>query len=180
GLADLGRFVAERAGGSFTALIEAADSSAAALADRLVELAQYRDCAEHDGREVWLAKRAQITAADLHDAFGGAGLGRFHDLARLTMFADNLVPHVLALDGVLAVDPELRAAITREELLPAGGRAEVELRAAAVHAVERLTIEPALRAGNTTAMQLDQLLWRRGGGARYKATPRHRTRCTFY
>ena len=36
-----------------------------------------------------------------------------HDLARLTLFADNLVPHVLRLDGVLAFDADAgRAAST--------------------------------------------------------------------
>ena len=37
----------------------------------------------------------------------------FTDFDRLTMFADNLVPHVLRLDGVLRFDPELVARIER-------------------------------------------------------------------
>ncbi len=36
-------------------------------------------------------KRAQIVASDL----ALAGVARFADLDRLTIFADNLVPHVL-------------------------------------------------------------------------------------
>ena len=43
-------------------------------------------------------KRAQIAANDLHLA----GVVDFADIDRLTIFADNLVPHVLRLDGVLA------------------------------------------------------------------------------
>src|SRR6185312_6290787 len=42
-------------------------------------------------------KRAQIVAADL----ALAGLAEFDDLDRLTIFADNLVPHVLRCEGVL-------------------------------------------------------------------------------
>ena len=42
-------------------------------------------------------KRAQIAAADLCRA----GVAEFADLGELTMFADNLVPHVLRLDGIL-------------------------------------------------------------------------------
>ena len=45
-------------------------------------------------------KRAQIVAADL----ALAGVARFRDLDRLTIFADNLVPHVLRCDGVLVYD----------------------------------------------------------------------------
>ena len=42
----------------------------------------------------------------------------FADLDRLTMFADNLVPHVLRLDGVLALRPRSSLArIEREELI---------------------------------------------------------------
>ena len=46
-------------------------------------------------------KRAQLTAADLSLAFDGKGLGSFEDLDQLTIFADNLVPHVLRVDKVL-------------------------------------------------------------------------------
>jgi hypothetical protein len=31
-----------------------------------------------------------------------------------------------------------------------------------------------------TAAELDQLLWHRGQGRDYKASPRHRSRCTAY
>ena len=45
-------------------------------------------------------KRAQITPNDL----ALAGVAEFGDLDRLTIFADNLVPHVLRVDGVLRYD----------------------------------------------------------------------------
>ena len=53
---------------------------------------------------------------------------------------------------------------------------EVEIRACALHAVELL-----VRAhGTTTATAVDNALWNRGAGARYKAQPRHRARTTAY
>src|SRR3954468_22639455 len=52
-------------------------------------------------------KRAQITGSDL----ALAGVADFHDIDRLTIFADNLVPHVLRCDGVLVYDPRLAAHI---------------------------------------------------------------------
>ena len=92
------------------------------------------------------------------------------------MFADNLVPHVLRLDGVLDFDPELVARIDREELIAHGSREEIEIRACAVHAVEAIVIaRPGSRAAD-----VDQTLWERGGGRAYKARPRHRSRCTAY
>jgi Queuosine salvage protein len=167
----IGRF------GSALDLVAAADRSA----DRLVELLawehkMYRDAWEHDGHPVPLFKRAQITAADLHLAFGGEGPGRFDDLDRLTMFADNLVPHVLRLAGVLRYDDGLLARIEAGELLAPGSAEEVEIRAVAVHAVEQVVAA----LPEATASQVDMALWHRGGRAEAKAHPRHRTRTTAY
>ncbi len=111
-------------------------------------------------------KRAQIAAAAL------ATTG----IERLTMFADNLVPHVLKLDGILAFDPVLDARIDRGELLEHGSVEEVEIRACAVHAVELLVAAH----GATTAAELDHELWSRGSQPHYKSRPRHRARTTAY
>jgi hypothetical protein len=115
-------------------------------------------------------KRAQIVPNDL----ALAGVAEFDDLDRLTIFADNLVPHVLRVDGVLRFEPELADRIDRGELLPPGGPEE-EIRACAVHACEliagRLGVPPRI---------LDTWLWNRGQEPRYKAVPRHRTRTVFY
>jgi hypothetical protein len=115
-------------------------------------------------------KRAQIAAADL----ALAGVASFGDLHRLTIFADNLVPHVLRCDGVLTYDEALAAHIDRGELLPAG-RAEREIRACAVHAGDQV----AARLG-IPARELDARLWHRGQAPEYKARPRHRHRTVFY
>jgi hypothetical protein len=141
----------------------------------------YRDVSEHEGERIPLFKRAQITAVDLALAFGGEGPGRFDDLDRLTMFADNLVPHVLRLAGVLRYDDALLARIEAEELLQHGSTEEVEIRAVAVHAVEEVVA--ALHAqgvSDATAGQVDMALWHRGGRPEAKAHPRHRTRTTAY
>jgi hypothetical protein len=115
-------------------------------------------------------KRAQITAHDL----AIAGLADFPDLDRLTIFADNLVPHVLRCDGVLRYSDELAAHIDAGELLPLGGP-ETEIRGLAVHAVEQLAA-----ATGVPARKLDVWLWHRGQDPAIKARPRHRTRCVFY
>ncbi|MCU1376661.1 MAG: hypothetical protein JWO68_3947 [Actinomycetia bacterium] len=172
----LGRLLLERYDGEAVHLVEAAGGSAAALVELLRQAPHFDDRRTWRGLDVPFYKRAQITAADLDAALGGAGPGRFDDLDRLTIFADNLVPHVLRVDGVLVLDPELEASIDAGELVPEGSEAEVELRAGAVDAVERLV---ALLPGQTSA-RLDTVLWNRGAGATYKARPRHRTRTVAY
>jgi hypothetical protein len=116
-------------------------------------------------------KRAQITANDL----ALAGVAAFVDVDRLTVFADNLLPHVLRLDGMLVYDPELAARIDAGERLPAGSEMERELRACAVQAGELL----ATRWGVAPRV-LDNWLWNRGQGPPYDASPPHRTRTVFY
>jgi hypothetical protein len=171
-LRELGAHVEAAHGGSFLALAQSGNGSAEALAERLGALPCWRDVSTYAGRPVPFYKRAQLAAADLHLQ----GLAPAADLPVLTLFADNLVPHVLRLDGVLAFDDALVDRIEREQLLEHGSPEEVEIRACAVHAVELLV---AAHEG-TTATAVDNALWHRGGGPRYKARPRHRARATAY
>lgn len=171
-LNDLGRHVADDYGGRFVAVVDDAGSSAVALVERLAGWDSFADISRYDDKIVPFLKRAQITAADL----ARAGVAAFRDLDRLTMFADNLVPHVLRIDGLLSYDPALLERIERGELIEHGSRQEIEIRACAVHAVELIAAE---RRGATEA-DIDFVLWHRGQEPRYKASPRHRSRCTAY
>jgi hypothetical protein len=149
--------------GDALGLVEAARGSAQRLAGTLAaECALFADHGFY--------KRAQIAANDL----ALAGIATFGDLDDLTIFADNLVPHVLRCDGVLVYDDALAAHIDSGELLPAGPE-EREIRACAVHACELL----AQRTGVPPRV-LDVWLWNRGQAPEYKARPRHRTRTVYY
>jgi hypothetical protein len=179
-LNDLGEFLLKRFDGDPTGPIVAANRSAARLAEILIEMPLYRDVSHYAGFEVPFYKRAQLTSADLAAVFKGEGYGAFADLDQLTIFADNLVPHVLRREGVLVYAPELAARIGAGELLEAGSPEEVEIRAAAVHAVE-CCISLMRNAGvKMTARQLDMALWTRGQLPSMKAHPRHRARTTNY
>jgi hypothetical protein len=156
-LRDLGAFLGERGP------LDIVGPSAEQLAEELADGMPFFD-------DRGFHKRAQIVPNDL----ALAGLATFDDLDRLTIFADNLVPHVLRVDGVLRYAPSLAERIDRAELLPPGEE-ESEIRACAVHAcelvAERLGVPPRV---------LDTWLWNRGQEPRYKARPRHRTRTTAY
>lgn len=160
--------------------IAAANGSAARLVALAAEMPLYQDVAPYRDYEVPFYKRGQILVADLAIAFAGEGPGAFHDLERLTLFADNLVPHVLRVDGVLDYDADLLARIERGELIPAGSPEEVEIRALAVHAVERIADTLQASGIETSPRRLDYLLWNRGSGEIYKTLPRHRTRTVYY
>jgi hypothetical protein len=159
-LNQLGSFMGER---SALEVVAAADGSAELLAEQLVVGMPMFD-------DPGFYKRAQIVSSDL----SLAGIAEFDDLDQLTIFADNLVPHVLRLDGVLRYEPSLAARIDAGELL-APGYEEREIRACAVHACELIAPQMAV-----APRILDTWLWNRGQEARYKAAPRHRTRTTAY
>jgi hypothetical protein len=168
-LADLGRHIAADYGGRFEAVV---GRSALATVETLASWHCFEDVSTYDNLSLPFLKRAQIAAADLERA----NIATFDDLDRLTMFADNLVPHVLRLDGILTFDTRLVERIERHELIEHGSPEEVEIRACAVHAVELIVSQrPEARA-----CEIDQLLWQRGQEPRYKAVPRHRSRSTAY
>ena len=159
-LRDLGRFLGERGA---LELVEEARGSAAELARMLAG-----GMALYDDRGFY--KRAQIVPSNL----ALAGVAAFSDLDRLTIFADNLVPHVLRHHGVLVYEERLAAHIDAGRLLRLGAQ-EHEIRACAVHActllAERLRLsEP----------ELDHRLWTLGQSPQIKARPRHRCRCVYY
>jgi hypothetical protein len=125
-------------------------------------------------------KRAQITVQDLSVVFEGQGPGRFEDRAELTMFPDNLVPHVLRVDGVLRFSENVLARIDAVDDIPVGSPEEIEIRACGLHAVELLRAELGENGTEITSGDLDNVLWNLGAQPRYKAVTRHRSRCVFY
>lgn len=171
-LNDLGAHIADDHAGRFMGPVEAAGGSAVALVERLAGWACFADESPYAGRTVPLYKRAQVAASDL----ALAGVAEFGDLGRLTLFADNLIPHVLRLDGILRFDPELVARIEAGELIEHDSPEEVEMRTGAIHVAELI----AAARPDLTPQLVDQTLWTRGGGAFYKAVPRPRSRSTAY
>jgi Queuosine salvage protein len=116
-------------------------------------------------------KRAQITANDL----ALAGVAAFADVDRLTVFADNVLPHVLRTDGVLVYAPELATVVDAGIELPVGGAMEREIRACTVHACELLA-----RRLDVPPRTLDNWLWNRGLQPPYTDRRPHLTRTVYY
>jgi hypothetical protein len=159
-LRSLGSFLGER---STLDVVQQARGSAVALAETLAGgMAMFHDPG--------FFKRAQIVPSDL----ALAGVAEFSDLDRLTIFADNLVPHVLRCDGVLVYDERLAARIDAGRPLRMGAQ-EREIRGCAVHACRLL----AERLG-VDERTLDQRVWNRGQAPAYKARPRHRCHTVYY
>ena len=128
-----------------------------------------------DGTErTLIAHRPHVT----HTRRTGTRIDSGHN--RQAAFADNLVPHVLRLDGVLRFDPDLVARIEVEEQLAPGSTEAVEIRVVGLHAVELLRAELARKGHDVPSWHLDMVLCRRGWQPAYKAHPRHCSRPPYY
>ncbi|KAE8356329.1 hypothetical protein BDV28DRAFT_127122 [Aspergillus coremiiformis] len=141
-LREAGRVLCEDFDGSFVNCIYNANYSAASLVNLLAEsFPCFRDETSFQGRRVRLYKRAQILVADLWACFNGEGLGEFHDIDKITMFADYRIPQMLNQLGCLMYSPPLESHIRQLKPIPSGSTWEVELRATSIWCVELIRRE---------------------------------------
>ena len=168
--------------GTIFTWLEEAKNSAVRLALMLArDLSSFNDVAPYKGREIHFFKRAQIAANDLYGAFGGQGVGAFHDIDKLTIFADYKLPQVLRHYGALVYSPALAQIVDRYTLILPGDPREVEIRAATIIACERLRNLLAERGIVARATQIDWKLWYMGQAAKKEGMlPYHRTRTIYY
>mmetsp|Transcript_15311 Transcript_15311/g.18630 ORF Transcript_15311/g.18630 Transcript_15311/m.18630 type:complete len:513 (-) Transcript_15311:30-1568(-) len=136
--------------GSATNLISKANKSADLLVHLILQnFPGFRDTAvDHNGRWVAFYKRAQILVADLWAALGKEQLEEqkqlvldlccFHDMEKITTFADYRVPQLLRHLGILQYSPQLSLQVDNKvELLPFSAD-ELYIRAATIVAVDEL------------------------------------------
>jgi len=96
-------------GTSMTEFIQSCKKSASNLVKKITQnFSGFRDHSIYNGRQVFFYKRAQICVGDIFGSFGGKGLGEFHDIGDLTMFADYRVPQILYHMGVIEYSSELK------------------------------------------------------------------------
>jgi len=172
-ISETGRMINADFDGSFMALMKRAGGGVENFVRTLIRMHHFNDVHRYRGHMIAFYKRAQITAADMHLAFGRK---LFSDIEHLTMFADNGVPHVFHIDGILEYTPALAERIARGDDIPSGSEEEIEMRACALHVVELLATQRGL-----SAMDVDHILWHRSvDDSRYHESPPHRTMSRFY
>ncbi|KAJ5894774.1 hypothetical protein N7495_006465 [Penicillium taxi] len=141
-LREAGEVLCDEFGGSFANMIESANFSAAGLVNLLTECFKcFRDENVFHGRKVRLYKRAQILVADLWACFNGEDFGEFHDIDKITMFADYRIPQMLHQLGCLRYSPPLESHIRRLQPITPGSNWEIELRGTSIWCVELIKRE---------------------------------------
>lgn len=131
--------------------------------ERLVrEFPRFDDVVEYEGQRVRIHKLAQLSLWGLHNAFGPSRRYHYRDIARLTAFADYIVPLGLQLAGVLEYTPELTARIQRGEIIERDSAEEIEIRAHTIYGVALVTEEINRRRpadAQVIMPQVDGRLW---------------------
>ncbi len=166
-------------GGSEKFVLSAGGRASVLIPKIAGELFSFGDVVRYRGKKIYFWKRAQILAADIRGAFGGRGAGRFKDPEYFSAFADYRLPQILCFLGVLEYSEKLKKKIEKRTIIPAGSEEEVEIRAAAVLAVELLAKELRGRGRKIHPFQIDWILWDKSRRVRMK-TPHHLTKTRFY
>lgn len=136
---EAGRILMERFDGSFVNCVKKSNKSCMKLLNMIVEnFNSFKDEALFNGEKVFFYKRAQILIADIWACFDGKGLGEFHDIDEITMFADYRVPQALHYLGIISYSDNFLKMLESSTLLPNGSKLEVEIRGCSIWAVELL------------------------------------------
>jgi len=197
-LHEAGNILLNKYQGTFVRCVESCKGSANELLRLIVgEFASYRDEADYEDancrHRISFYKRAQILIGDIWACFEGHGLGEFHDIDCITMFADYRIPQVLIHFGTLRYSDSLMSKLKSDQLLQQGSREEIEIRACSIEIVERVRDEvqelvqndPELGLSQTTAINaiaIDHFLWdyRREHAEKLEHIPFHKIRTIYY
>ncbi|XP_055854175.1 queuosine salvage protein [Episyrphus balteatus] len=191
-LQEVGKILVAVYDANFEKMIKLAKKSAEKLLELIVgEFICFRDTAHFEKKYVSLYKRAQILVGDIWSCFGGKGLGEFHDIGKITMFADYRVPQVLVHFGALEYTDELMEVLKKDTILENGDRMEVEIRGASINIVERvkdavlldlMKNHPELSKDNVNSILIDQYLWdyRRQHAEELENIPFHKVENIYY
>jgi len=143
------------------------------------ELPFFDDISEWRGKKIYFLKRPQILVVDIWAALEGKGLGRFDDLDYPTAFADYKVPQILNNFGILEYSSDLKQKIRNRVLIPKGSKEEIEIRGAAIWAVEYFKEVFKQRGRDLHSFQIDWLLWNKAQKIEMEI-PYHLTKTIFY
>lgn len=131
-----------------------------------------------EGHTIAFDKKAQLAAAYAFGRFQHESFFSPMDIDQMTLLGDYVVPANLRAKGVLVYDEDLGRRVETATELPEGSREEVEIRAAAIIAGDRLVDAMAEASGDRPLVQqVDYQLWKLG---RDLDIPYHVTHTTTY
>ncbi|KAL0279375.1 UNVERIFIED_CONTAM: hypothetical protein PYX00_000954 [Menopon gallinae] len=184
-LHEVGKVLLEKFDGSFVNCIKSCGNSAENLLKIIVgNFNCFKDEGVYNNVSVSFYKRAQILIGDIWVCFKGEGLASFHDIDKLTMFADYRVPQVLIHFKTMKYSDELLEKLKKDEILKNGEQEEMEIRGCSIHVVELVMneIKTLLPGVKCNSILVDHFLWdyRRQYATELEVIPFHKTLSIFY
>lgn len=160
--------------------VEASKHSVRNFVDRVArELYSFNDTFYYKKKKVFFLMRAQMLAGNIIGAFDGKGYGKFRDVDYLTALADYKLPQFLADVGIIGYSDALTAKLQKRRLIAQGSSEEIEIRSAAIQAVEHITDALRKKRRKAHAYEIDRMLWHRAH-TRDPKLPHHLTISDFY
>ncbi|XP_073407567.1 queuosine 5'-phosphate N-glycosylase/hydrolase-like [Dendrobates tinctorius] len=186
-----GKILLEKFDGSFLNCVKMSERSAVKLMQLVVEnFPSYRDEGIFQGQKVAFYKRAQILVGDTWGVLEGQNDGCFHDIDKITMFADYRIPQALVRFGTMRYSEDLLKKLKEGWLFRNGDREEMEIRGCSIWAVElvcdhlrELFQKNGEKMSNEiNPVLIDHFLWdyARDYREEIKEVPFHRVRCIYY
>lgn len=177
---ETGRSLIDRFDGQFTNAIESINERAWPLAVLLMtNFEGFRDVSSYHNTAVYFLKRAQICALDLHCAWAGRDMGHLNRLEELTAFADYRIPQALRHLKLIHLSDELAGRIDARAEIERDSDEEIELRAASIQAVDRMSAELDRAGRPAQPWEIDCWLWEISHADDVQVQ-HHRTRTIFY
>ncbi len=182
---EVGKVLAARYDGYFHNFIKSCPpklfDNGKGLVERLVtEFPRFNDVSVFEDHEIKFYKLAQLGFWGIYTGLRSAGVFPLKDIAKMTAFADYIVPVALRLLGITSYSPALEQAINSYQLIPRDSTREIEIRAHTLYATALLTEEiNKIRTDGEQIIipQLDARLW-----SHYHTTawPHHLTQTIMY
>lgn len=175
-LKEAGEVLSKKFSGKFLKAVIKAEFDAVKLVEIIKNnFSSFRDVSNYKGKEIVFLKRAQITACDTNYVLNNVSQ-KLSNMDKLTAFADYRIPQVLREFGVINYSENLAEKVDNKEEIPRDSEEEVEIRAAAILAVELLRQKIKIMS----AWEIDNILWLLSQDIKEKLKPHHRTRTIYY
>jgi hypothetical protein len=162
-------------------LVQTVKGDATALVEKIVsEFPSFVDSSIYRGNVVEFHKLAQLFTADVHQAFGGTGIGEMKNIDKLTACADYKLPQILRRIGVLSYSEDLAERIDNMVMIAKDSEEEIEIRANTVMAVEMLKDAIQETCPEVNSIHINDFIWLLGQTKSDEDKPYHRTRTCKY
>ncbi len=175
------KIIEKNFGNSFMSVYEKAGNDAVALAELLITyFPSFEDTSNYKGKKVRFYKLAQLNSKMINDALIANGRQGLNNLDKLTAFADYKIPQILRNLEIIKYSKELSDKIDSFVLIEKGSEEEVEIRAAAIWAVEFIRQRLQKKYDFVTASHVDSMLWNKSQSRVRGDKPYHRTLTAAY